>query len=309
MSRELSSKTRWLVLCVGVALAGVYFLPLWSIRLVAPQYPEGMGMYIWAGKITGHAEFDLKNINLLNHYVGMDPIVEQAIPEFQYMPYILAYMILGAFVTFFYPRRFMVGLGLVNLALVGLAGFYDFWRWEYNYGHNLNPEAPISIPGMVYQPPMIGCKQLLNITSCSWPHAGGIVLMAVGLILFATACSRSRPVDFAPGEYSCDLCRMNITDMRFKTEAITRKGKILHFDSLECLFSWSQLHGGEWVSRWVTDLRHPEKWVPFDKAFILKSERLASPMGENLSAYSSQEDFDRALREFGGAAFSPENPK
>lgn len=168
---------------IGLFLIAAYFTPLWSIRLVAPQYPEGMGMYIEVNKITGHSEFDLKNINLLNHYIGMSPIIQESIPELQFMPYVLGYMIAGAFLAFVYPRRFMIYLGLVNLILVGIAGFADFWRWEYNYGHNLNPEAPISIPGMSYQPPLIGCKQILNIISCSWPHVGGILLLVVGVLL------------------------------------------------------------------------------------------------------------------------------
>ncbi|MDZ4224616.1 MAG: hypothetical protein U1D33_01780, partial [bacterium] len=96
-----------------------------------------------------------------------------------------------AVVTFFYARRFMVYLGLINLTLVGLAGFYDFWRWEYNFGHNLHPDAPISIPGMAYQPPLIGCKELLNITSCSWPHAGGVILLLVGALLFYVIISET----------------------------------------------------------------------------------------------------------------------
>lgn len=179
--QRLSRRNRMLVLAIGGMLVAIYCVPIWSIHLVAPQYPEGLGMYLWAGKITGHGPYDLQNINLLNHYIGMAPIVEASIPEFLFMPYILGYMVAGAVATFWYPRRFMVYLGMINLLLVGLASFYDFWRWEYNYGHNLNPEAPISIPGMAYQPPLLGCKQLLNITSCSWPHVGGILLCVVGL--------------------------------------------------------------------------------------------------------------------------------
>jgi hypothetical protein len=55
----------------------------------------------------------------------------------------------------------------------------DFWRWEYDYGHNLDFEhAIIKVPGMTYQPPLIGSKQLLNFTASSWPSLGGI---AVGM--------------------------------------------------------------------------------------------------------------------------------
>lgn len=174
-----------MILGVGILLIGLYFFPLWSIRLEAPQYPEGLGMYISVNKIQGHEEFDLKNINLLNHYIGMEPIVEEAIPELLFMPYVLAFMIAGAFFTFFYNRLIMIYLGLLNFFLVGLAGLYDFWRWEYNYGHKLHPDAPISIPGMSYQPPLIGCKDLLNITACSWPSLGGILLfLSVGILLY-----------------------------------------------------------------------------------------------------------------------------
>lgn len=193
MLHPLKRLNRYLILLVGALLALVYWVPLWFIRLTAPQYPEGLGMYLWAHKITGLSQFDLQNINLLNHYVGMAPIIEQSIPEFGYMPYVLAFMILGALVTFIYPRRFMVYLGLMNLILVGIAGMVDFWHWEYNYGHQLNPDAPISIPGMVYQPPLIGCKQLLNITSCSWPHIGGIILfLAAAILMFVIWSEREQ---------------------------------------------------------------------------------------------------------------------
>lgn len=190
--QKLSTRNRYFVLVIAILLITVYFVPIWSIRLLAPQYPEGIGMYLWVDKITGMGEFDLRNINLLNHYIGMEPIIEKSIPELIYMPYILGFMILGAVVTFLFPRFFLVVLGLINLAAVGTAGLYDFWRWEYNYGHNLNPDAPISIPGMTYQPPLIGCKRLLNIDACSWPHIGGVALFLSGIILGCVVFSEWR---------------------------------------------------------------------------------------------------------------------
>jgi hypothetical protein len=192
MFKKLTQTDRFLVFLIGTMLIALYFVPLWSIRLVAPQYPEGLGMYIGINKITGHEEHDLQNINLLNHYVGMEKIVEASIPELEFMPYVLAFMIVGAMFTLFYDRVIMVYLGILNFFLVGAAGLYDFWRWEYNYGHHLNPDAPISIPGMTYQPPLIGCKRLLNINACSWPHAGGILLFVSVLFLVFIAVLEKR---------------------------------------------------------------------------------------------------------------------
>jgi copper chaperone NosL len=56
-------------------------------------------------------------------------------------------------------------------------GLWDFWRWEYDYGHNLDMEkAIIIVPDMTYQPPLIGSKQLLNFTATAWPGLGTIAL-------------------------------------------------------------------------------------------------------------------------------------
>ena len=105
MLERLSTSHRYLLLVIAAALVILYVVPIWSIRLVAPQYPEGLGMTLWIDRIVGHSEFDLQNINLLNHYIGMEPIIEASIPEFRYTPYILGFTIAGAMVAFFYPRR------------------------------------------------------------------------------------------------------------------------------------------------------------------------------------------------------------
>ena len=59
----------------------------------------------------------------------------------------------------------------------------DFWKWEYNYGHNLSTDAPIQVPGMSYQPPLIGYKQLLNFGAYSIPDIGGWLMAVAGVIM------------------------------------------------------------------------------------------------------------------------------
>lgn len=185
MFKEVSKISRIMVGLTGLILIAVYFLPIWQITITAPQYPDALGLNIWINKITGMNEFDLLNINLLNHYIGMKIIDEHSIIELQYMPYILYFMIAGALVTFVYDRLVMIYLGMINILIVFVAGLYDFWRWEYDYGHNLNPDAPISIAGMTYQPPLLGCKTLLNIHACSMPHFGGwLLIITMGLLGF-----------------------------------------------------------------------------------------------------------------------------
>lgn len=187
-------------LLAGVAtalLATLFFLPLWSIRLTAPQYPEGLGMEIWLSAIRGATPTDLQNINNLNHYIGMRAIVSESFAELEMMPWILAGVIVLGAVAALSGRRRPVILWTASLLTVALAGVVDMWRWGRVYGHDLDPTAVIKVPGMSYQPPLIGSKQLLNFTANSWPAVGGwiaafAVLLAVGAVAASVYLRRRR---------------------------------------------------------------------------------------------------------------------
>lgn len=166
----------------ALLLLTLFITPLWRITLQAPQYPDGITMYIWINKITGDTEYTLQNINILNHYVGMKYIEPDSIPELQYFPYIILGMVLlGLISGSIGNRRLIFAWGSVMI-LLGALGIYDFYLWEYDYGHNLDPNAPIKVPGMAYQPPVIGSKMLLNFRADSYPYWGGL-FMGLSIIL------------------------------------------------------------------------------------------------------------------------------
>mgnify|MGYP001059977909 FL=1 len=154
-----------------------FVLPLWGIRLYAPQYPEGISMYIWINRITG--QLDL--VNGLNHYIGMKAIDPAGIPELRWMPAVLLVMSAWAFLVALLPHRLLAVSWVGTYSLLGLVGLVDFYLWEYDYGHNLDPTAPIKIPGMSYQPPLIGVKELLNFTAVSFPHVGAVALVGAAI--------------------------------------------------------------------------------------------------------------------------------
>ncbi len=185
--RRMSKLPRILVLIASVLMIGVYFLPLWSVRLTAPQYPEGLGMYIRINTVEGATENDLNNINNLNHYIGMKRIEPEAIPELRIMPWIVAGIIVTGLATAALARRPLLYVWTAGFLAIALIGLIDFWKWEYDYGHNLdNEQAILKIPGMTYQPPLIGAKQLLNFRAVSLPSLGGILAgMAIVLALAA----------------------------------------------------------------------------------------------------------------------------
>ena len=172
----MEKRSSILIVIASLMFVFTFLFPLWNIGLKAPQYPEGLGLKIWSHKITGLNEHDLKIINELNHYIGMQRITPESIKELKIMPYILGFLILFGLIAAFYKNTTLVKVWIALIIVLGIIGLYDFYMWEYNYGHNLSPDAPIKIPGMVYQPPLLGTKQLLNITATSLPGLGSIAI-------------------------------------------------------------------------------------------------------------------------------------
>jgi len=183
----LRRSSRIAVALASLALLLLYLAPLWHVGLKAPQYPEGLGMYIWVNQITGEKPQDLNSINGLNHYIGMKRILPESFPELRLMPLVVAVAVVGGLLVALIARRRVLYVWTVLFAAAALAGLADLWKWGYQYGHQLDPRAAIKIPGMSYQPPLLGSKQLLNFHATSWPALGGWVALLVLALLVTLA--------------------------------------------------------------------------------------------------------------------------
>ena len=178
-NNSLSKLSKILLITSGIGLIISIFVPLWAIYLEAPQYPEGLGMFLHANKITG----DYEIINGLNHYIGMKEIHQEDFWEFKILPYALGFFAALAFLTVFLNNKKWLYFFAALFLIFGVAFMVDFYLWEYDYWHNLNPNAAIVVPGMSYQPPLLGFKQLLNFGAYSYPDIGGWIMFGVGIIL------------------------------------------------------------------------------------------------------------------------------
>lgn len=176
---SMNNTNRLITAGAALVLIATIFLPFWTIDLWAPQYPEGLGLQIWTNRLAG----DVDVINGLNHYIGMRELIVDDFWEFKILnPIILSLSALGLVTALLRNKIvFFIYYGLfVAFAFLAL---YDFWRWEYEYGHNLDPTAAIQVPGMAYQPPLIGYKQLLNFGAYSMPGAGGWIFISSAVLL------------------------------------------------------------------------------------------------------------------------------
>lgn len=314
MNKKISPLPRILALICGLLLILTLFVPIWRIELDAPQYPEGLELLIRADKLDG----DVEIINGLNHYIGMKKLATKDFVEFQVLPYLLGALAIFGILTFLVNRKWFYFSYAGFFVLFGMISMIDFYRWNYNYGHNLDPTAPIKVPGMAYQPPLFGFKQLLNFGAYSIPDTGGWIILGSGVLLLIggilevknirksrravtilammmalmclTSCS-SGPRPVVPGEDSCAHCKMTVTDIRFASELVSSKGKIYVFDDLECMKSF--LHSPEFNNQegskvFVTDFSSGELHEA-SHGYLITSEELRSPMGSNTAFFISKD--------------------
>lgn len=128
-----------------------------------------------------------------------------------------------------------------------------------------------------------------------------LVLLNVLFILFASCGADPEPINY--GSDQCDLCRMTIMDNKFGSEIITVKGKVYKFDAAECMVRFvktGKIKDGDIKTRLVTDASKPGEFTDALNASYLISENFPSPMGANLSAYSSKQDAEKFQKDFSG---------
>jgi copper chaperone NosL len=176
---KISLLSKVFLFLTALLFVGALFVPMWRIELEAPQYPEGLVLQLHANKIGG----DVAVINGLNHYIGMATLHTENFFEFAILPYIFGAFAAIALVLIFIARKKPVLIFLFSYVAFVVLAAVDFYRWNYEYGHNLDPNAAIVVPGMAYQPPLLGYKQLLNFGAYSIPDTGGWMLVLAGILL------------------------------------------------------------------------------------------------------------------------------
>ena len=329
MKSKLGYISRILSVICALCLAVVLFVPMWRIDLVAPQYPEGLSLLIYPNKLAGNVDI----INGLNHYIGMKTLHAEDFFEFTILPYLIGFFVLLFLVAAIVAKRKFFYGTVITFVLFGIVAIGDFWKWEYNYGHNLNPDAAIKVPGMSYQPPLIGYKQLLNFSAYSVPSTGGWLFIGVGVLALAglvlelkaakrtrysvrtavavvgaclminlSSCSTS-PTPIKPGTDNCSFCKMTISDARYGAEIVTRKGKVYKFDDAHCVLSYlkNDIRSEDVANTYFVDFDGQHELIDAKTAFFFKSDELNTPMGGNIAAFSKKEALQKLMQQYKGA--------
>ena len=180
----LGSGPRGLLVIATILLGAVYLAPLWKLTMFAPQYPDGLRLSIYSYKLVGgNAGQDIKEINVLNHYIGMRDLVAAEFTEFKWIPFVV-----GALALLFLRAAALGTISsLVDIVVLYVYfGLFSLWSFGYKlylYGHNLAPTAAVKVAP--FTPPLFGSKQLANFKVYSFPAFGSYALAAVAVVLVA----------------------------------------------------------------------------------------------------------------------------
>ena len=175
---------RILLVLAFLCLVPTYFTPLYNMTMFAPQYQEGLRLDIYSYKLVGgNSGQDVKEINVLNHYIGMRDLVTEDFTEFNWLPFAI-----GIFGLLFL-RAAVLGKTshLVDVTVLyvyfGLFALWSFGYKMYHYGHTLDPKAAVRVDP--FMPPMFGFKKLANFEIYSYPQLGSYALALGALVLLA----------------------------------------------------------------------------------------------------------------------------
>jgi len=182
----LALRSRLVILVAVAALIPAYLYPLWNMTFYSNQYTDGLVLHIYSYQLEGGKtpnRDDLREINSLNHYIGMRPLLESDFSEFAWLPLVIGALMLLAL------RAMVIGKmsNLIDVFVIfsyfGLFSLWSFYHRLYTYGHNLDPTAAIKVPP--FTPPLFGEKVIANFTVYSLPDIGSYSLVAFSVLLLA----------------------------------------------------------------------------------------------------------------------------
>jgi copper chaperone NosL len=169
---------RFAAVIAAACFVAAAFLNLWSMVLSSTFYYQGLHLNVYSNRVTG----DLHELNILNHYIGMQTIGSN-MPEFHYIIWVLLVMALCCLAVVIFPfKRVAVLFFSLQMVLIVCLGA-DFFYRLYQYGHNFDPNASIKVAP--FMPQIWGNYQLANFHVVTAPGMGSFLLIIGFLLMIA----------------------------------------------------------------------------------------------------------------------------
>ena len=183
----LTLRSRVLILVAVLILVPTFFLPLWNMSFYSNQYTDGLVLHIYSYQLEGGKtpnRDDLREINSLNHYIGMRPLLESDFSEFNWVPLVIGLLMILALRAMVLGHMSNLVDVFVLFTYFGLFSLWSFYHRLYMYGHNLDPTASIKV--QPFTPPIFGSKQIANFMVNSFPGPASYALIAFAVLLLVS---------------------------------------------------------------------------------------------------------------------------
>ena len=155
------------------------FLPYWSMTMTAPQYPKGLTVDVYVNHLQG----DMREIDELNHYLGMPPLDEGGRLERSFAVYAITALGLLLIAGVFIGNQW-AGVLAIPVLLYPIVFLADLWMILYQYGHSIDPESALGSAIPPFTPPLLGVGKVGQFgTIASFEIGFYLVLAAVVVVL------------------------------------------------------------------------------------------------------------------------------
>jgi len=154
------------------------FLPYWSMKLVAPQYPKGLTVDVY----INHLEGDVKEVDALNHYLGMPKLdeggqLERSISMIAIVT--IGLLLIGA--VFIHNQwAALLALPVIAFPIIFLA---DLYLILYRYGHSIDPKSALGGAIDPFTPKIIGVGNIGQFSTVSSLGPGLYLAFAAGIVV------------------------------------------------------------------------------------------------------------------------------
>jgi copper chaperone NosL len=182
LQADVNLGPRALVVFASLLVIPVYLFPLWQLTMFAPQYPQGLRLKIYSYKLDGgNNGQDVKEVNVLNHYIGMKELTTEAFTEFKWIPFVVGGMALLFLRSAVHGQMHTLVDVVVMYVYFAMFSLWSFAYKLYSYGHNLDEKAAVKVAP--FMPPVFGYRKIANFEVYSYPGLASYALAAVLVIL------------------------------------------------------------------------------------------------------------------------------
>lgn len=175
-----------LLMAATMLLLFSLLLPYWVLRLNAPQFPDGLTITAYVNRLEG----DVGELEGLNHYVGLGSFEDAAVLERSVAVFAILGLVALLIAALYIHSRWVLVLTLPAL-LFPIVFLIDLQYWLYDFGHNLDPLAPLAAAVGEFTPPILGPAEIAQFDTLALPGVGLLfAFVSSGLIAYALVLHR-----------------------------------------------------------------------------------------------------------------------